>query len=77
MSDCRTLTPGIGTSRHVTLVPGKCRVMGSGLPQPRIFVSHSAKEPEAKALLRCLAEALSAAGFDSYIADLKMRRGDD
>jgi hypothetical protein len=47
------------------------------LPQPRIFVSHSAKEPEAKALLGCLAEALPAAGFDPYIADLQMRRGDD
>ena len=51
--------------------------MGSGLPQPRIFISHSAKEPQAKALLRCLAKALRAAGFNPYIADLRMRRGDN
>lgn len=47
------------------------------MPQPRIFISHSAKEPQAKALLSCLAKALRAAGFNPYIADLRMRRGDN
>jgi TIR domain len=47
------------------------------LPRPRIFVSHSAREPEASELLGQLAEALRAADFDPYVADERIRRGDD
>lgn len=47
------------------------------MPKPRIFVSHSAKEPEANALLGQLADALRTADFDPYVADERMRRGDN
>lgn len=47
------------------------------MPKPRIFISHSAKEPEAKELLGLLAEALRTAGFDPFVAGENIKRGHD
>ena len=49
---------------------------GVRLPDRVIFVSHSAKEGEARSLLDRLSAAISDADFHPFISDLEIERGD-
>lgn len=49
---------------------------GVRLPDRIIFVSHSAKEGEAKSILDRLPDAIRDAGFHPFVSDFEIERGD-